>query len=142
MSAQSPWLRRPEMDRRRALQGDQEVSPPRIARRRAQGSWAVLRSVAAWGRAMTPVPGSGRVAGAPIELRGRADGARELTPGPEPREGRWQVQDDPAHRAPHPPGELGQPLPQREDWGVGTGRATRGTLERVRPDVCTYRPRV
>src|SRR3989442_3614022 len=34
------------------------------------------------GRAMTPVPGSRRVAGSPIELRRRADGARNMTSRP------------------------------------------------------------
>src|SRR2546425_7106634 len=61
------------------------------------------------GRAMTPVPGSRRVAGSPIELRGRADSARKLTPGPEPWEGRGQVQHNAAHRALDPDGELDQP---------------------------------
>src|SRR3989442_14606990 len=87
------------------------------------------------GRAMTPVPGSRRVAGSPIELRGRADGARKLTPGPEPREGRWQVQDDPAHRALDTHGELDQPLAQGGDLGLGTGRAVRATLELLEQDV-------
>src|SRR3989475_8981274 len=70
------------------------------------------------GRAMTPVPGSRRVAGSPIELRGRADGARKLTPGPEPREGRGQVQHNAAHRALDPDGELDQPLAQRGDLRI------------------------
>src|SRR5712691_6869600 len=60
-------------------------------------------------------PGSGR----------RADGAGELTPGPEPREARRQVQHDAAHRALHPDGELDQPLAQRGDLGAQAVPAAR-----------------
>ena len=67
------------------------------------------------GRAMTPIPGSRRVAGVPIDLRGRADGAGELAPRPAPGEAHRQVQDDPPHGALDPHGELDQALPQRED---------------------------
>src|SRR5438034_348481 len=87
------------------------------------------------GRAMTPVPGSRRVAGSPIELRGRADGARKLTPGPEPREGRGQVQHNAAYRALDPDGELDQPFAQRGDLRVRTGGAAGAALELLEEDV-------
>jgi hypothetical protein len=52
-----------------------------------------------------------------------ADGERETAPRGQPRKGRGQVQDDPAHGALDPHGELDQPLPQRADLGAGAGRA-------------------
>ncbi len=48
--------------------------------------------------------------------------ARELAPRPEPREARRQVQDDAAHRALHPHGELDQPLAQRGDLRASAPR--------------------
>src|SRR2546427_13056246 len=81
------------------------------------------------GRAMTPVPGSRRVAGSPIELRGRADGACKLTPGSEPREGRGQVQRNAAHRALAPDAELDQPLAQRGRLRIRASGAAGAALE-------------
>src|SRR5712691_9858164 len=62
-----------------------------------------------------PVPRSSVEWILPTTSGGRADRARELAPRPQPRETRRQMQDDPAHRALHPHGELDQSLPQRGD---------------------------
>src|SRR3989454_12150005 len=129
MSAPSPWLRRPEVGCRRALQGGSREFA--ASSRKTPSAWVVgcPEERHRMGRAMTPVPGSRRVAGSPIELRGRADSARKLTPGPEPWEGRGQGQHNAGHRALDPDGELDQPLAQRGDLRIRAGGAAGAALE-------------
>src|SRR3989304_7238759 len=64
---------------------------------------------------VTPTPGP-RSRGewiSPTASGSRADCAGDLAPGPEPREGRGQVQHDAAGRARPPPGAPGQTPPPR-----------------------------
>src|SRR3989304_7051279 len=83
----------------------------------------------------TPVPRSSGEWISPTASGSRADCAGDLAPGPEPREGRGQVQHDAAGRALHPHGELDQPLPQRGDLRVRAGGAARAALELLEQDV-------
>src|SRR5436309_4699462 len=95
---------------------------------------AVMRTyLACWqgnfglgGLGETGIPRSQRGSRGPGRSGGHgADGEREAAPRGQPRKGRRQVQDDPAHGALDPHGELDQPLPQRADLGPGAGRAPR-----------------
>src|SRR6266436_1511317 len=82
-----------------------------------------------------PLPRSRVVPVPPMASGRRADRARELAPRPEPGEARRQVQDDAAHRALHPHGELDQSLAQRGDLRVRARGAARATLELLEQQV-------
>src|SRR5258706_11099507 len=65
----------------------------------------------------------------------RAEGARDASPGREPRERGRHVQDDPPDRALDPHGELEQPLAQGGDLRIGTRRARRPAPQFLEQDV-------
>jgi hypothetical protein len=82
-------------------------------------------------RPLLPLRGTWRDAPARSLGGHGADGEREAAPRGQPRKDRGQVQDDPAHGALDPDGELDQPLAQRGDLGVGAGRPARVPLQRL-----------
>src|SRR5882724_1646437 len=58
-----------------------------------------------------------------------AEGLRQLPPRAQPGEGRRQMQDDAAHGALDPDGNLEQPLPQRAHLRDGAGGSLRAPLQ-------------
>src|SRR3972149_5254407 len=95
-----------------------ECRPLRAAGRERGGGrtpWPV-----AGGRPLPPLWGAWRDAPARGLGGHGADGEREAAPRGQPRKGRGQVQDDPAHGTLDPHGELDPPLPPRSA-GRGTG---------------------